>query len=201
MKNKKCPKCKKFKNLSKFSICRKRKDSLECWCKDCRKIYYNQNSKIILRQIKNNHKKYPWKQVLKNINQRCNNNKFLQYKDYGGRGIKCIITNEELKQLWFRDEAYLMKQPSIDRKDNNGHYTFKNCRFIERGENSARANRVNKCKEVCQFDLNNKFIKKWNSIISASYETNIIKSSIAKCTRGEQKTAGGFIWKYNNRKN
>jgi hypothetical protein len=43
-----------------------------------------------------------------------------------------LITEEELKELWFRNKAYLMKQPTIDRKDNNKNYTFENCQFLEK---------------------------------------------------------------------
>ena len=54
------------------------------------------------------------------------------------RDIKCIISKEEIKELWFRDKAYLMEKPSIDRIDPLGYYTKYNCRFIELSENSSR---------------------------------------------------------------
>jgi len=47
-----------------------------------------------------------------------------------------LLTMDEVNQLWFRDGADKMKRPSIDRKDNDGNYTFKNCRFIELSRNS-----------------------------------------------------------------
>ena len=53
-------------------------------------------------------------------------------------GIKNKITTQELKQLWFRDKAWLLKRPSIDRKDSQKSYTFANCRFIELLENLKR---------------------------------------------------------------
>jgi len=66
-------------------------------------------------------KKYPWKHRLVLIKLRCNNPQDKAYKWYGKRGIKCLITEEEIKKLWFRDKAYLMLRPTIDRKDNNGN--------------------------------------------------------------------------------
>jgi len=73
--------------------------------------------------------------TLSNIKQRCNNSKCPVYKYYGGRGIKCFITLEDLKILWDRDKASEMKSPSIDRIDNDGDYIFENCQFIERSDN------------------------------------------------------------------
>lgn len=49
---------------------------------------------------------------------------------------------------------------------------------------------------VLQYDLNNVFIKKWDSITDASKKTNINYYSISNNCRGKQKSAGGFIWKF-----
>ena len=73
--------------------------------------------------------------LLNNIKQRCTNPNHPRFKNYGGRGIGCLITLNELIRLWNRDKASEMIKPSIDRKDNNGHYTFQNCRFIELKKN------------------------------------------------------------------
>jgi len=72
---------------------------------------------------------HPWYRTLTHIKRRC------LYGAYLSKGIKCLISLPELKELWFRDKAYLMKRPSIDRKDNNDHYVFDNCRYIELHEN------------------------------------------------------------------
>lgn len=48
------------------------------------------------------------------------------------------MTVEDFKFLWFRDRAYLMKKPSIDRINSNGHYELNNCRFIELIINQSR---------------------------------------------------------------
>jgi len=94
-----------------------------------KKYYYNRK------------KLYPWINTYYAARQRCTDPNCQFYKRYGGRGIKCLITKEELKRLWFRDKAWLLKIPSIDRKDNNDNYTFENCRYIEMGANTAKANR------------------------------------------------------------
>jgi hypothetical protein len=51
-------------------------------------------------------------------------------------------------------------------------------------------------KKIIQLDKNNKELNKFNSMIEASKKTNIRPDSISACCRGVQKTAGGFLWKY-----
>ena len=74
-------------------------------------------------------------QVFQRINHRCSNPKSISYSRYGGKGIKALLTREEIKSLWIRDKAHLLKRPSIDRIDSNGNYEYSNCRFIELREN------------------------------------------------------------------
>ena len=71
--------------------------------------------------------------------QRCNDSKNDSYKWYGEKGIKCLIKEEELKKLWFRDKAYLMEIPSIDREDSNKHYVYENCQYMELSENVKKS--------------------------------------------------------------
>ncbi len=87
-------------------------------------------------------KLYPLRKRLRNIKQRCEYKKDKKYKYYGGKGIKCLLTLKDLTFLWNRDNAQLLKQPSIDRIDGTGNYTLDNCRFIEMSEN--RKKRVEK---------------------------------------------------------
>lgn len=154
---KKCTHCKQEKDISLFHKNKRNLDGFHIECKICRKIlmkkYYKNNKNIIKKRVnkyRNKNKEkindnklvsrklYPWKRTLESIKQRCNNPNNEKYYRYGGRGIKCLITEQELKDLWFRDKAYLMKKPSIDRKDNNGNYEYGNCRYIELSENTKR---------------------------------------------------------------
>ena len=70
----------------------------------------------------------PWVQHLYYARFRCN--KAPSYKNR-----KCFLTHNQIKKLWFRDKAYLLKQPSLDRTKPNGNYHYKQCRFIEKNEN------------------------------------------------------------------
>lgn len=196
IKMKKCTRCKLFKKLKEFSKNKSRKDGLRNWCKDCRKSFREENKEKISEQKKIYHRKYPWKRILCSIKQRCNNLKCKSYKDYGERGIKCLITEIEIKQLWFRDKAYLMKKPSIDRINNNGNYCLENCRFIEFSENSTERNIRISSKVVYQYDLNGNFIKDWKSVTSASKQLKISKEAISICARKITKSSGGFVWIY-----
>lgn len=75
----------------------------------------------------------PWVKTWIGIEARCREGG--PYYRYGRRNL---ITPFELQYLWFRDKAYLMKIPSIDREDNKSHYTLLNCRYIEKKDNSSR---------------------------------------------------------------
>jgi hypothetical protein len=157
-----------------------------------RKKYRLKNWKNIQKVTKEYRLSHPWLKTLSNIKQRCNNKKFPKYKYYGGRGIKCLITSQELKELWFRDKAHEMKKPSIDRIDNDGNYCIENCRFIERFLNLSLSAR----KSISKYTLDNIFIESYSSMILASKENNISSTGISACCCGKQKTAGNYIWKF-----
>jgi hypothetical protein len=90
------------------------------------------------KRYRENHR---WIVHYSHAKQRCTNPKASSYKSYGGKGIKFNLTLKEVKKLWFRDKAYEMEQPSIDRIDTYGDYTFSNCRFLEFDKNNKRSKR------------------------------------------------------------
>lgn len=160
MKTKICSKCNEEKSLKDFCYIKKRK-WFSSWCKKCKKILN-----------KNINKSKPWLKHLYSSRKRCVNPNTKDWKDYGDRGIQCLITEEELKTLWFRDKAYEMKQPSIDRIDNDGNYCFENCRFLELKENTLKRN-LNYGKPILQYDLNGNLIKEWFSAKTVQNELGI----------------------------
>jgi len=111
-------------------------------CRDCeairKQIYYKNNTTKELERTDNYKKQKPWCKTLVSLRGRCNNYNRKDYRFYGGRGIKALITLVELEKLWIRDNASLMKRPSIERIDNDGNYTFENCCYIEHNENCKK---------------------------------------------------------------
>ncbi len=47
----------------------------------------------------------PWLPALYNARKRCVNPNDKRYYRYGARGIKCLLTVEQVKKLWIRDNA------------------------------------------------------------------------------------------------
>ena len=84
-------------------------------------------------------KRQPWHISYVNIGQRCNNPNHPKYKFYGAKNIRRSITSSELKRMWYRDKAFLMKSPSVDRIDPTKDYSYDNCRYLEMEENRALA--------------------------------------------------------------
>jgi hypothetical protein len=183
-----CSKCGKEKSFSEFHKDSSKSDGVHTICKECRVISSNASyftNKIeVQKWKKEHHLKYPQKRILLNIKSRCENPKNAQYKDYGLRGIKCLITAHDIWLLMIRDNYWDLKKPSIDRKDNNGDYIFDNCQFLEHRENAGKDKR----KPILQFDKKGNFIREWDSITEAEH---ILKRTIHL----ECKTSCGFIWK------
>jgi transposase len=117
-----------------------------------RKWYLNNKEKALLtasKYLKDN----PWLSHYKAAKQRCTNPKCESYRFYGERGIKFLMSVADFKFLWFRDKAWLLKKPSIDRIDQDGNYELSNCQFIElvankkkqRFHNQFTVNKVTDC--------------------------------------------------------
>ena len=47
-----------------------------------------------------------------------------------------------------------------------------------------------------QYDINGNFIKKWSCAKEIERQLGIHHSHISKCCKGKLKTAGGYIWRY-----
>lgn len=87
----------------------------------------------------------------------------------------------------------------VTHKENINH-AWKNKLFEPVRQASRRYGKNNPvAKKVIQYDIHGNKVKEYDSIADAVKETNINKTSIGKCCNGRQRTAGKYIWKFNNR--
>lgn len=125
--------------LEYFSPDKKGKNGLQSRCKECKNAecrrYYRNNkkkrcdhNKVYNRAYYKTLKGYITR-VIGNIKQRCGNPEHKSYEWYGGRGIKCTLTVDELYQ-WCIDNSVNPHGLQIDRIDNDGHYELGNIRFV-----------------------------------------------------------------------
>ena len=85
----------------------------------------------------------------------------------------------------------------IDRNIENNHIS--NLREATPQENSLNRVRTKpNLLPILQFNLNDEFIKEWNSPTEIKNELNICITNILKCCIGTRNKAGGFKWKYKN---
>jgi hypothetical protein len=69
------------------------------------------------------------------MKQRCYYPKFVQFKDYGGRGIKmCKTWQDDFTAFWSDMRVGYSDELSIDRIDVDGNYCKENCRWATRKE-------------------------------------------------------------------
>lgn len=113
------------------------------WCRTCgskfRRTFRRRTRKYCSTKCRPSNRKVDRLQsFLTNIRNRCANPKIHGYERYGGRGIQCQLTLKDLRRLWRRDCGSRLEKPSIDRIDNDGHYEYRNCRFIELSDNVRR---------------------------------------------------------------
>ena len=75
----------------------------------------------------------------------------------------------------------------------NNNYGTRLTRISEKLQNNKKLS-----KAVNQYDLNNNFIKKWNSAKQVERELGISNAHINKCCQNKEhyRTSGGYIWKY-----
>lgn len=73
----------------------------------------------------------------------------------------------------------------------------RSCTWGEKISNTKKGISNHKvCKKVSQFDKNGNFIRSFNSITEATLVTGI--KTVQHCLVGQCKTAGGYVWKYDN---
>lgn len=63
-----------------------------------------------------------------------------------------------------------------------------------RMERVANARKDKRTVAILQFDIDGKFVRRWDGVYLACRELGVCKASVHRCIRGKQNTAGGFRW-------
>lgn len=97
------------------------------------------------------------------------------------------------------------KLPCVNHKDenpkNNNACNLEWCTQKYNMNYGTVANRIGKANSLPVIQLRRdggEIVKRYSSIIQAQRETGISNGSIGDCLHGRRKTAGGYLWRYEN---
>ena len=133
---KRCSKCNIEKPISEFHKNKLSPDGCQYWCKLCARQHsiakYEKQYKRKKKALQEWRKTLEGKLAIRyyDMKARCSNPNHKRYKDYGGRGIKCLFTTSK------EFVEYIFSELEIDRINNNGHYEPGNIRLTTGKENS-----------------------------------------------------------------
>jgi len=126
----------------------------------------------------------------------------------GGEGRKNVIVSDESKYKMSRSRMGVEpwnkgKSPSDETKKKiskslSGEKNFNYGKHFseEHKRKLSESNKEPQCLSVIQYDLDGNYIQEYKSLLEASIQTDINKSSIGKCCKGYYKKSGGYKWGY-----
>lgn len=114
-----------------------------------------------------------------NIKTRCNDTKAINYKYYGGRGIKICDRWLTFINFWEDMKESYKKGLTLDRINNNGNYEPSNCRWATMKEqtNHRRNN------HLFTFNGVTKTLAQWSEIMGINRETLRLKVNAIDITK------------------
>ena len=122
-------------------------------------------------------------------------------KTRGGYLIVCLCKNGQGKMFRVHRlvaEAYIENPLGLETVDHidgdKTHNNVQNLQWMTQADNTRKANN----KTVQQFNLGGNLIKVWPSAAEAERQTGVAHQHISKCANGKRKTAGGYIWKFDD---
>jgi len=197
-----CTNCQKTKNFSEFFRDKSHKDGFSSWCKPCKNLQMQEFFRTkdgLIAKIYSSQRG--------NSKQRKHNP-----PTYTKQELKEWLFNQDLFHELFDkwvDSGYLKDLiPSVDRKKDDIEYTMDNIQLLTWVENeqkhnndirSAESKHGNKPqKAVIQYDKQKNEIARFVSTMEAYRKTGVNQGDISSCCLSKLKSAGGFIWEYQN---
>lgn len=122
-----CTRCNIEKSLSEFSKDKHKNDGLSCWCKECRKEYYQDHIEEIKEYYQNN------KEKISEQYQTLDGRYFLYRRNATRKSREFVLTVEQFEEVTSQFCYYCGKYTEgkehcgIDRVDNDKGYILENC--------------------------------------------------------------------------
>jgi hypothetical protein len=122
-----------------------------------------------LKESKTTHGMYRTRiyKIWSNMKNRCSNEKYFQYKNYGGRGIKVCKRWDKFEDFLADMMCGYSESLTLDRMDNNKGYTKSNCHWVSMKE--QQRNRSNNT--LWTFQCETKTTAQWAEDIGINYGT------------------------------
>ena len=120
-----------------------------------------------------NGKMHPFYARWADMRTRTTNPNFKQYKDYGGRGIKCLwLTFDDFKRDMyssFQEHAanHGSSNTTLDRINNNGDYCKDNCRWATRQQQGQKSRRTLKI----TWNGRTQNLRQWAKELNVNYQS------------------------------
>lgn len=150
---------------------------------------------IVKRNTTHGYSHHPLYKIWTNIVNRCENKYNYSFKNYGGRNIQiCDEWRNSAKAFieWALANGW-EKGLTIERRNNNGLYSPKNCCFITRFK---QADNTRKLRWFFAFNLNTGEWDEDNNQMEFSRRHNITNSSISVCLHSRQKTHKNWVFQW-----
>jgi len=187
-----CTRCKKNKELNKFSKLKASKDGLSSECKECSLNRYNTYRRTKVGLIKT-----IYRTQLRSSKRRGHPVPTYTKEEF----VEAIMGMELFHKLhanWVASGYDKDLIPSIDRDDSFLPYTEDNITLMTWKENFDKYHKDlyegndTQCKPVVQLTLDGKFIKEFKSVRIAARELNLLPGSISNVCIGKCSQAGGY---------
>jgi hypothetical protein len=109
--------------------------------------------------------------IWKGMNKRCNNPNAVDYRWYGGKGVKvCEEWHDYLKfRTWALTNGYSIGL-TIDRIDTNKGYSPSNCQWLTQSDNSKKRQREGKF-QVIEYNGEKHGLRDWSLITGINQTT------------------------------
>ena len=129
--------------------------------------------------------------------------KYFRNMKYGSKKVEIRLFDEKRKKLNIGDTIYFLLEPDRKKKIQTkvtNLMKYKNYSIEESEQRGYKKSARTKEKKIYQWDQNGNFIAEYQSARDADQKTGISYKNLSLALNGKNKTAGGFLWTFTNKK-